>query len=113
MRTTSALIFEYGTNISGFCAAAALRTRARRSAIGSVTVLMNLDRFGCGRLLCPVAERHPHFAQKRFCFVVRPRGGHDGNIKSYVALDFIELDLRKNCLIGNPQGVVTMAIKTL
>src|SRR5438128_745195 len=113
MRTISALIFEYGTNISGFCAVAALRTRARRSAIGSVTVLMKkLDRSPCGGLFRPVAERHSHFAQKRFCFVVRPRGGDDGNIKSDVALDFIELDLGENRLVGNAQRVVAMAVET-
>src|SRR5437762_8457633 len=112
IRAISALIFEYGTNISGFCAVAALRTRARRSAIGSVTVLMKLDRPGCGGLFRPVAERHSHFAQKRFCFVVRPRGGDDGNIKSDVALDFIELNLWKNRLVGNAQRVVAVAVET-
>src|SRR5205809_2155429 len=113
MRTISALIFEYGTNISGFCAVAALRTRARRSAIGSVTVLMKkLDWLGRGGLFRPVAERHSHFAQKRFGFVVRPRGGDDGNIKSDVALDFIELNLWENRLVGNAQRVVTVAVET-
>src|SRR5664279_1860440 len=114
MRTISDLILEYGTNISVFCAVAAFRTRARRSAIGSVTVLMKkLGRLGRGGLFRPVAERHPHFAQERFCFVVRPRGGDDGNIKSDVALDFIELNLRENRLVGNPQRVVAVAVETL
>ena len=103
IRTISALILEYGTNISDFPAAAALRTRAKRSAIGSVTVLIKFYAgCACHRLLRPVAERHSHFAQERFGFFVRPRGGDDGNIKSDVALDFIELDLGKNRLVRNP-----------
>src|ERR1700675_833969 len=112
MRTISALILEYGTNISVFCAVAALRTRARRSAIGSVTVLMKkLGRLGRGGLFRPVAERHSHFAQERFCFFVRPRGGDDGNIKSDVALDFIEFNLGEDRLVGNSQRVVAVAIE--
>src|SRR6266513_3254627 len=95
IRAISALIFEYGTNISGFCACAPLRTRASKSAIGSVTVLIQSCSLR-GRLLGPVAERHSHFAEERFGFFVRASSGHDSNIKSNVALDFIELDLRKN-----------------
>src|SRR3954462_3322616 len=95
MRMISDLIFEYGTNISCFPAAAELRMRARRSAIGSVTVLMGkLGRSGCDRLLA-IAERHAHLAQERFGFLVRFRGGDDGNIKTDVALDFVELYFRE------------------
>src|SRR6266567_5235377 len=123
IRATSALIFEYGTNNSGFCACAPLRTRASKSAIGSVTVLIlslrclslsSRSAFGRtrrGELFRAVAERHPHFAEQRFGFRVRPCGSHDSNIKSDVALDFIELDLGKNRLVGNAQGVVAVAIK--
>src|SRR5213076_3222015 len=112
IRAISALIFEYGTNSSGFCACAPLRTRASKSAIGSVTVLISQLRCLRGRLFRAVAERHPHFAEQRFGFRVRASGGHDSNIKSDVALDFIELDLGKNRLIGNTQGVVAVTIKS-
>src|SRR5205814_7818619 len=112
IRAISALIFEYGTNSSGFCACAPLRTRASKSAIGSVTVLISQLRCLRGRLFCAVAERHPHFAEQRFGFRVRASGGHDSNIKSDVALDFIELDLGKNRLVGNAQGVVAVTIKS-
>src|SRR6476660_5703732 len=118
----SALIFEYGTKSSDFCADAALRTRARRSEIGSVTVLIylggwrGLDGCGFGRsrrgdLLGPVAERHSHLTQERFGFLVRLRGGHDGNIKSDVALDFIELDLGEDRLVGNAERVVAVPVE--
>src|SRR6266403_355907 len=111
IRTMSALIREYGTNISAFWACAPLRIRARRSAIGSVTVLMLGGRLR-GRSAGTIAKRHSHLAQKRLGFFVRPRGGHNSNIKSNVPLDFIELDLRKNGLVGNAQRVVAVAIKT-
>src|SRR6266571_7009044 len=110
MRAISALIFEYGTNTSGFCARVPLRIRARRSAMGSVTVLMKSGRLRNGSR--PVAERHSHFAQERFGFLVRSCRGDDSNIKSDVALDFIELDLWKNRLVRNSQRVVTVIIKT-
>src|SRR5436190_14987356 len=112
IRAISALIFEYGTNNSGFCACAPLRTRDSKSAIGSVTVLMQYLGSLRDRLFCAVAERHPHFAEQRFGFRVRASGGHDSNIKSDIALDFIELDLGKNRLVGNAQGVVAVTIKS-
>ena len=65
-----------------------------------------------GRLLGPIAEWHSHFAQKRFGFFVRPRGGDDSNIKTDVALDFIELDLGENRLVGHAQRVVAVAVET-
>ena len=65
-----------------------------------------------GELFRAVAERHPHFAEQRFGFRVRASGGHDSNIKSDIALDFIELDLGKNRLVGNAQGVVAVTIKS-
>src|SRR5207244_13120979 len=105
MRASSALIFEYGTSISGFCARVPLRTRAKKSAIGSVTVLMKSGGLR-GGLLCPVARRHTHFAYQRFGFRIGSRRGDDCNIKSDVALDFIELNLRKNRLIGNSKCIV-------
>src|SRR6266581_5077136 len=111
MRTISALIFEYGMNMSIFCACAALRMRASRSAMGSVTVLMKSSGWLRGGFPGPVAERHSHFAQERFGFLVRPRGRDDSNIKSDVALDFIELDLGKNRLIGNAERVVAMSVE--
>src|SRR6266571_392908 len=110
MRAISALIFEYGTNTSGFCARVPLRIRARRSAMGSVTVLMKSGRLRNGSR--PVAERHSHFAQERFGFLVRSCRGDDSNIKSDVALDFIELDFRKNRLIGNSKRIVAVFVKT-
>src|SRR5204863_3565444 len=112
IRAISALILEYGTNNSGFCACAPLRTRASKSAIGSVTVLISQLRCLRGRLFRAVAERHPHFAEQRFGFRVRASGGHDSNIKSNVALDFIELDLGKNRLIGNAQSVIAVAVES-
>src|SRR6266480_7208725 len=111
-RTISALIFEYGMNVSAFCARVPLRTRAKKSAIGSVTVLIKSGRRLRGGLPCPVAERHPHFAQERFGFLIRSCRGDNCNIKSDVTLDFIELDFRKNRLIGDAEGVVAVPIKT-
>src|ERR1051325_9337847 len=110
IRAISALIFEYGINTSGFCARVPLRTRARKSAIGSVTVLMKSGGLR-GGLLCPVAKGHSHFAQQRFGFLVGLGRGDDSNIKSDVALDFIQLHLGENRLIRNSQGIVTMVIK--
>src|SRR5438105_910750 len=86
--------------------------RARRSAIGSVTVLISGGGGLRGGSAGTIAERHSHLAQKRLGFFVRQRGSYNSNIKSDVPLDFIELDLGKNGLIGNSQRVVPMAIKT-
>src|SRR5438093_3895925 len=99
-------------NVSAFCARVPLRIRARKSAIGSVTVLIKSGRRLRGGLPCPVAERHSHFAQERFGFLVRSCRGDDSNIKSDIALDFIELDFRKNRLIGNSERVVPLIVKT-
>src|SRR5437016_3603437 len=112
MRATSALIFEYGTSTSGFCARVPLRIRANKSAIGSVTVLIKKSGGLRGGLLCPVAKRHAHFAQQRFGFRIRSCRGDDCNIKSDVALDFIKLDFRKNRLIRNSERVVAVVVKT-
>src|SRR6266480_2464304 len=98
-------------NNSVFCARVPLRTRARKSAMGSVTGLIKSGSRLRGGLPCPVAERHSHFAQKRFGFLVCLRRCDDSNIKSDVALDFIELDLRKNRLIGNSERVVAVLVK--
>src|SRR5206468_8845574 len=112
MRATSALILEYGISTSGFRARVPLRTRARKSAIGSVTVLMKKSGGLRGGLFCPVAKRHPHFTQERFGFLVRLSRGHDCNIKSDVALDFIELDFRENRLVRDSKSVVAVLVKT-
>src|SRR6266480_173696 len=112
MRAISALIFEYGRNTSGFCARVPLRTRAKKSAMGSVIVLMKKLGGLRGGLPRPVAERHSHFAQERFGFLVRPCRGDNCNIKSDVALDFIELDFRKNRLIRNSYRIVAVLIET-
>src|SRR5436305_14076756 len=98
-------------NVSAFCARVPLRIRARKSAIGSVTVLIKSGRRQRGGLPCPVAERHPHFAQERFGFLVRSCRSDNSNIKSDVALNFIELDFGKNRLIGNSNRVVAMLIE--
>src|SRR5438046_10669522 len=95
MRATSALILEYGTSTSGFSARVPLRTRARKSAIGSVTVLMKKSGRLRGGLFRPVAKRHPHLTQERFGFLVRLSLGDDCNIKSDVAFAFIEFALRE------------------
>src|SRR5439155_510180 len=81
MRASSAFIFEYGTSISGFCARVPLRTRAKKSAIGSVTGLMKSGGLR-GGLLRPVAKRHSHFAQQRFGFLVGSRRGDNCNFTS-------------------------------
>src|SRR6266513_6178645 len=100
-------------NVSAFCARVPLRIRARKSAIGSVTVLIKSGRrLRGGGLPRPVAERHSHFAQERFGFLIRSCRGDDSNIKSDIALDFIELDFRKNRLIGNSKRVVALIVKT-
>src|SRR5881628_2658953 len=112
MRASSALILEYGTSTSGFSARVPLRIRARKSAIGSVTVLMKKSGGLRGGLFRPVAKRHPHFTQQRFGFLVRLSRGHDCNIKSDVALDFIELDFRENRLVRDSQSVVAVLVKT-
>src|SRR5207248_11411715 len=96
---------------SGCCARAPLQTRARKSAIGSVTVLIKSGGLRSG-LLCPVAERHAHFAQERFSFLVRSRRGDDCNIKSDVALDFVEFDFGENRLVGNPERVIAVLVET-
>src|SRR5438094_7087505 len=112
MRASSALIFEYGTSISGFCARVPLRIRAKKSAIGSVTVLIKKSGGLYGGLSCPVAKRHAHFAQQRFGFLIRSCRGDDCNIKSDVALDFIKLDFGKDRLIRNSEGIVAVVVKT-
>src|SRR5207247_6846738 len=112
MRATSALILEYGISTSGFSARVPLRTRARKSAIGSVTVLMKKSGRLRGGLFRPVAKRHPHFTQERFGFLVRLSRGHDCNIKSDVALDSIELDFRENRLVRASKSVVAVLVKT-
>src|SRR5438552_17181696 len=112
MRAISALILEYGTSTSGFCARAPLRMRARQSAIGSVRVLMKKSGGLRGGLFRPVAKRHSHFTQKRFGFLVRLSRGDDCNIKSNIALDFIELDFRENRLIRDSDGIIAVLIKT-
>src|SRR6266702_6388658 len=99
-------------NNSVFCARVPLRIRARKSAMGSVTGLIKSGSRLRGGLPCPVAERHSHFAQERFGFLIRSCRGDDSNIKSDVALDFIELDLGKNRLVRNSQRVVAVIIKT-
>src|SRR6266571_630979 len=100
MRAISALIFEYGTSTSGFCARVPLRIRIKKS--GGLR----------GRLPCPVAKRHSHFAQQRFGLFVRACRGDDCNIKSDVALDFIKLDFGKNRLVRNSEGIVAVVVKT-
>src|SRR5207248_11306290 len=45
-------------------------------------------------------------------FLVGPCRGDDCNIKSNVALDFIQLDLWENRLIRNPERIIALAIKT-
>src|SRR5438105_21220 len=112
MRAISALILEYGTSTSGFCARAPLRIRVRQSAIGSVTVLMKKSGVLRDGLFRPVAKRHPHFTQERFGFLVRLSRGNDCNIKSDVALDFIELDFRENRLVRDSKSVVAVLVKT-
>src|SRR6266849_5189268 len=99
-------------NISVFCARVPLRTRAKRSAMGSVTVLIKSGSRLRGGLPGPVAKRHSHFAQERFGFLIRSCRGDDCNIKSDVALDFIKLDFRKNRLIRNSERVVAVVVKT-
>src|SRR5436190_2153098 len=99
-------------NISVFCARVPLRTRAKRSAMGSVTVLIKSGSRLRGGLPGAVAKRHSHFAQERFGFLIRSCRGDDSNIKSDVALDFVELDFRKNRLIGNSKRVVAVIVKT-
>src|SRR6476620_4804 len=96
---------------SGFCARTPLRTRARKSAIGSVTVLIKSGGL-LGGLLCPVAERHAHFAQQRFSFLVRSCRGDNCNIKSDVALDFVEFYFGENRLIGNADRVIAVLVET-
>src|ERR1700751_5106332 len=96
---------------SGFCARAPLRTRAKKSAIGSVTVLIKKSGGLRGGLLCPVAERHAHFAQQRFSFLVRSRRGDNCNIKSDVALDFVELDFGKNRVVRNADRVIAVLVE--
>src|SRR6266540_147402 len=112
MRAISALIFEYGMSTSSFCARVPLRIRAKKSAMGSVTVLIKKSGGLRGGLPCPVAKRHSHFAQQRFGFRIRSCRGDDCNIKSDVALDFIKLDFRKNRLIRNSEGIVAVVVKT-
>src|SRR5882757_10223869 len=97
---------------SSFCARAPLRTRVRKSAIGSVTVLIKKSGGLRGGLLCPVAERHAHFAQQRFSFLVRSRRGDNCNIKSDVALDFVEFDFRENRLVRNADRVIAVLVET-
>src|SRR5207245_7117045 len=60
----------------------------------------------------PVAERHSQFAQERFGFLVRSCTGDNSNIKSNVALNFIELDFGKNRLIRNSQRIIAVLIET-
>src|SRR5207253_10480261 len=98
-------------NVSVVCARVPLRIRARKSAIGSVTVLIKSGRRLRGGLPRPVAERHSHFAQERFGFLVGSCRGDNSNIKSDVALDFIELDFGKNRLIRNSYRVVAVLIE--
>src|SRR5438874_2513778 len=111
MRASSAFIFEYGTSISGFCARVPLRTRAKKSAIGSVTGLMKSGGLR-GGLLRPVAKRHSHFAQQRFGFLVGSRRGDNCNIKSDVALDFVEFDFGENRLVRNADRVIAVLVET-
>src|SRR5438046_2914861 len=99
-------------NVSAFCARVPLRIRARKSAIGSVTVLIKSGRRLRGGLPGPVAERHSHFAQERFGFLIRSCRGDDSNIKSDIALDFIKLDFGKDRLIRNSEGIVAVVVKT-
>src|SRR3989442_5959203 len=112
MRAISALIFEYGTSTSGFCARVPLRIRAKKSAMGSVTVLIKKSGGMRGRLPCPVAKRHSHFAQQRFGLFVRSCRDDDCNIKSVHALDVIKLDYGKNRLVRNSEGIVAVGVKT-
>jgi len=60
-RAISALIFEYGTTLR-LLRTHAVATRVRKSAIGSVTVLIQNSGGLRGGRPCPVAERHAHFA---------------------------------------------------
>src|SRR5205809_6901960 len=80
--------------------------------MGSVTVLIKSGNRLRGGLPGPVAKRHSHFAQERFGFLVRSCRGDDSNIKSDVALDFIELDLRKDRLVRNSQRIIAMIVET-
>src|SRR5437899_12068155 len=112
MRAISALSFKYGTCTSGVCARVPVRIRAKKSAMGSVTVLIKKSGGLRGRLPCPVAKRHSHFAQYRFGLFVRSCRGDDCNIKSDVALDFIKLDFGKNRLVRNSEGIVAVVVKT-
>src|ERR1700758_5617895 len=98
-------------SISGFCARVPLRIRAKKSAMGSVTVLIKKSGGLRGGLPCPVAKRHSHFAQQRFGLFIRSCRGDDCNIKSDVALDFIEFDFRKNRVIRDPEGVVAVSVE--
>src|SRR5512140_2249198 len=97
---------------SGCRARAPLRTRARKSAIGSVTVLIQNSGGLRSGLFCPVAERHAHFAQQRFSFLVRSRRGDDCNIKSDVALDFVEFNFGENRLVRNADRVIAVFVET-
>src|SRR5204862_5663620 len=112
IRAISALMFEYGMNVLAFCPPVPLRIRARISTIGSVTALITSGRRFRGGIPRPVAERHSHFAQERFGFLIRSCRGDDSNIKSDVALDFIKLDFGKDRLIRNSEGIVAVVVKT-
>src|SRR5438045_9747814 len=95
---------------SGCCARAPLRTRARKSAIGSVRVLIKSGGLR-SELLCPVAERHAHFTQQRFSFLVRSRRGDNCNITSDVALDFVEVDFGESRRVRNGELMIPVRIE--
>src|SRR5437588_7947883 len=58
-------------------------------------------------------ERHAEAAQESARFVVIPRCSHNGDIHTFLLVDLGVIDLRKDQLIAQAEGVIAAAIKRL
>src|SRR5450756_1786887 len=47
------------------------------------------------------------------CFPVGPGGSDKRNVQSIDLSDFVDIDLGKNDLFGNPEGIISAPVKSL
>src|SRR6202035_4463879 len=73
-------------------------------------------RLGDQRLLCHrsvLPEGHAEPGEKRTAFCIGTGGGHDADLQPAKLVDLVVVDLRKDELLAQPEGVVAVAVERL
>src|SRR5271166_2339892 len=96
---------------SGLSALPELRRRVRKSAMGSESWLMGIWFEELSGLLDAIAEGHAELAEEELGVLVGFGGGDDGDVEADLALDLVQLDLGKDGLIRDAEGVIAAAVK--